>query len=657
MAKQYVPNTWPVLGKTYYVAQKHPEASDENPGTEAQPFLTISAAARVAKAYDRIVIDEGVYREQVALARHGHIYYPRSWISFEAVPGKEVYVKGSDVFEADWQDLGGGVYAADLPRALFKEGAYNPYALACSPPPDPHSHIRGAYRSKSFGGETEGQRKVRPARTPGLPETLGQIYVDGEALDQLGNLEAVRETPNSFVVSGDGRQIICHFSDGEIPDGKLVELTVRERCFKPMFPVPPMGLMIKTMGIRAEHAADPGAFSFCRPLSIRRNSKSGINVRKTLHVPNSTSEICGVLRGNPSYLSKDDPAILCHVRDGTRPVPPQQAPIIALVSRDGAKTWQPLETGPLADCPAGYFLDGENGMLLRQYARDVPGDNPEATGEAVKREQMLQISPDAGKTWSEPQKLDFGKDVLCFTMLKLRSGRLFLITTENRPELSPLFAFHHDQFFFVVKTWLGNWREDLSGVDWEPAATLRVNPEMGLQGVDEPQACQLPDGRIFAVFRQCGSLPSQTSPGFPTVKLYAVSEDDGRTWSDLRPLTFEDGTYVYSSVSFASAFCSSRNGRAYVILNILNRPFEGCLPRVALHIAEIDKDTFSVKRDTITVIEEVHEEHSFLVGYSNWGMLEDRYTKNLLLFMKLENGPVYDGYDWSSYRYEIEFPG
>lgn len=40
-------------------------------------------------------------------------------------------------------------------------------------------------------------------------------------------------------------------------------------------------------------------------------------------------------------------------------------------------------------------------------------------------------------------------------------------------------------------------------------------------------------------------------------------------------------------------------------------------------------------------------------------MLEDRYTGNLLLFMKLqmcEYCPVRCGYDFNSYRYEIQLP-
>jgi len=653
---QFLPNAWPSLGKTYYVAQKHPAASDTNPGTQSLPFKTISAAAKVVEPYDRVLIDEGIYREQVPVFRHGHPYYPGGWIVFEAVRGKEVCVKGSDVFEAEWQDLGGGVHAAALPRHLFEEGTYNPYELPCRPRPNPHAPLRGAYcLDDAAAGAPDVPEKVRPAQGDRLPETLGQIYVDGVPLEQLDSLEAVRETPGSFIVSADGKQILCHFMDGRIPEGKLVELTVRERCFKPMFPVPPSGLMIRTVGILAEHAADPGAFSLCRPLMIRRNRRSGITVRKTLHVLNRLPQ-GGVLRSNVSYLSPHRPTVLCRVRDGTRPLPPDKLGTVTLVSDDGAKTWKRIESGPLTERMANYFLDEESGMLLRYYREPSAGGDGGEAGGRTQRRFYQQVSHDGGATWSSPEPLDFNERTLCYRIIKLRSGRLFWITSEDNPELSPLFRFKHESFFFLVKTWLGTWRDDLSGVDWEHTATLSVNPEKGVQGLDEPQACQLPDGKIFAVFRQCGSLPSQTTPGFPTVKMYAVSEDEGRTWTEPAPLTFEDGTYVYSSVSFASAFCSSKNGRAYVILNILNRPFEGCLPRTALHIAEIDQETFAVKRDTITVIEEEHEEHSHLVGYSNWDMLEERSTKNLLLFMKLENGPVYDGYDWNSYRYEIELP-
>ena len=657
MTRDYLPNTWPSLGKTYYVAQRHPQASDANPGTEASPFKTITAAAAVADMYDRVVIDEGVYREQIPILRHGHRYRPRSWIVFEAAPGKEVYLKGSDVFNPDWESIGLGVYKAKLPEHLFEEGAYNPYALSCAARSSPmnYEYDRGGYNPRRRGETSEGPGRVRPTQSGALPETLGQVYVEGQPLEQVTSVEAVRQTAGSFMVSGDGREIICHFADGKAPGDKLVELTVRERCFKRMFPAHWGGLMTQTVGIVAEHAADPEAFSLCRPLSIRRNRRSGITVRKTFHALN---RVAGgpVLRSNLSYLSKDGPTIMCHVVDGTKPLPPHKAETIVIVSHDGAKTWERLESGPLAERVADYSLDEENGMLVRHYKRPLDERDVDWGYGAERHALMQEVSGDGGKTWSPPQRLDLGNGALGFTILRLRSGKLFWITTESKPEMSALWGIKPDPFFFITRTWRGRWREDLSGIDWEAAGGLQVGPEVSSQGLDEPHACQFPDGKLFAIFRQGCILPSQDQPGYPSVKLFAVSDDEGRTWTAPKPLTFDDGTYVYSPTSTADTICSSRNGRVYVILNILNRPNVGCLPRAVLHVGEIDQNTLCLKRDTVTVIDELLEDQSHFVGFSNWGRLEDRYTKNLNLFMRLENGPVYDGYDHNSYRYEIEFP-
>lgn len=58
------------LGTTYYVA-KTANASDNNPGTEAAPFLTISKAGQVAQAGDTVIVKEGTYRETVTVKNNG----------------------------------------------------------------------------------------------------------------------------------------------------------------------------------------------------------------------------------------------------------------------------------------------------------------------------------------------------------------------------------------------------------------------------------------------------------------------------------------------------------------------------------------------------------------------------------------------------------
>lgn len=129
--KPYIPNAWETHGETYHVAQNCAHASDDNPGTESLPLKTISAATARARDFDQILIDEGVYREQVPITRHGTPWEANSLLLFRAVPGKAVYLLGSDPFEADWETVADGTYRAQLPASLFGDETYNPYERSC----------------------------------------------------------------------------------------------------------------------------------------------------------------------------------------------------------------------------------------------------------------------------------------------------------------------------------------------------------------------------------------------------------------------------------------------------------------------------------------------------------------------------------------------
>jgi hypothetical protein len=68
--------------KTYYVDNRNPKASDQNPGTKQLPFLTINKAAQALQPGERVEIMEGVYRERVVPPRGGT--GPEKIISYEA---------------------------------------------------------------------------------------------------------------------------------------------------------------------------------------------------------------------------------------------------------------------------------------------------------------------------------------------------------------------------------------------------------------------------------------------------------------------------------------------------------------------------------------------------------------------------------------------
>jgi len=78
---------------TYEVAQRHPQASDDAPGTGERPWKSINKAAEQARAGDVVVIRGGRYREHVLVKSSGTAQAP---IRFEAAPGEHVVVTGAD---------------------------------------------------------------------------------------------------------------------------------------------------------------------------------------------------------------------------------------------------------------------------------------------------------------------------------------------------------------------------------------------------------------------------------------------------------------------------------------------------------------------------------------------------------------------------------
>jgi len=83
--------------KEYHVSVN---GNDENDGSLAKPFKTISAAANVAMPGDVITVHAGVYREQITPPRGGNSEQER--IVYQAAKGEKVEIKGSEVIKG-WQ--------------------------------------------------------------------------------------------------------------------------------------------------------------------------------------------------------------------------------------------------------------------------------------------------------------------------------------------------------------------------------------------------------------------------------------------------------------------------------------------------------------------------------------------------------------------------
>jgi NedA-like, galactose-binding domain/Pel9A-like, right handed beta helix region len=108
-------------GTTYYVAKT---GNDSNPGSAAQPFLTIQKAASVMVAGDTTLIESGVYRETVTPAHNGT---PGDPITFASDGGANVTVSGLDDVNSAWTNYSGHIYKTTYTMGL---GAENQVLMA-----------------------------------------------------------------------------------------------------------------------------------------------------------------------------------------------------------------------------------------------------------------------------------------------------------------------------------------------------------------------------------------------------------------------------------------------------------------------------------------------------------------------------------------------
>jgi len=237
-ALQALEKTLPAGGRLYWVDQNHAAASDDGQGDKSHPFKTISPAAKLAKAGDTVLVRAGTYRERVAPAVGGEEGKP---VIYMAAPGERVVVKGSEVWTPALQPFRdqAHVFKAKLDDSMFAAG-------------------RNPYRRRISIADHDPLADARPHKGPWLPHTLGQLFLDGEAIAEADSVDMVTASPNSWIVSPEGGSIIVHLPHHVAGlAGHTLELTVRDRIFAPMR----RGLgFIHVKGFVFEHCANQGQF-------------------------------------------------------------------------------------------------------------------------------------------------------------------------------------------------------------------------------------------------------------------------------------------------------------------------------------------------------------------------------------------------------------
>jgi len=385
--------------------------------------------------------------------------------------------------------------------------------------------------------------------------------------------------------------------------------------------------------------------------------------------------------------------------------------VLLLRSRDNGESWQEAEVIDRHEpCAQGkvrvplvstFFLDPDNGLLVRFVTDRIDMDTSEHVllwGDAVgmgphTRRLFYQVSRDRGHQWEPRQQIIesgatydaehwgrdvwYGKSSLSIEgrqVHKLPDGALVIpaylwpteeyITNVFQEEGRPEELRDDSRYFVEPMCLLGRWRKDLSELDWEVGGPIRLQggyTNAGTCGSDEPTIAFLDDGRWLTVLRTSTSHVEEfRKRNIPMYRYCAVSSDRGRTWRDGRPLTFDDGSPVFSPSAYSDFIRSSKNGKWYWIGNILEKPTYGnCDPRHPLQIAELDPESLSLKRETVTAIEDKKPDDLQLVRFSNFRVYEERGTKDFILLMTKCYCEFQEGFPnlpYPSYRYRIHIP-
>ena len=200
---------------------------DRAEGSAEHPFRTISKAAALAQAGDRVIVHEGEYREWVKPQNGGKNEICR--ITYEAAPGEKTVIKGSERITC-WEPFKGTVWKATLPNSFF--GDYNPYAEALWGdwfiyPTEYQVHTGEVYlNGRSF------------YEAPTLEEVLQPKRRElGFNPPWTGKLEPIPHPENTVYqwfaeVTEENTVLYANFQ-GADPNRELTEINVRPYCFYP----------------------------------------------------------------------------------------------------------------------------------------------------------------------------------------------------------------------------------------------------------------------------------------------------------------------------------------------------------------------------------------------------------------------------------------
>jgi hypothetical protein len=283
--------------------------------------------------------------------------------------------------------------------------------------------------------------------------------------------------------------------------------------------------------------------------------------------------------------------------------------------------------------------DGADVMQNQRFKTDVKWDHnlwltSDNDGESWSKPRLLKYESGAEfnyEKWNNEKFLKNNQLYGSYTLIPLSNGTV--IYPANMP--CEIEDDQGDCFVSGIRCFIFKWNKEKKDYEIELSKPVGVPHRVSGRGLTEPSIAQLKDGRLVMTMR--GS--TSTSPQHPQIKVEspgrcwrAISEDYGKTWSQVSDWRFDNGGQFYSPGAFAKLLRHS-SGKLFWVGNITPEPPEGELPRYPLYIAEVNEDKVALIRSTLTMIDTRKPEEPEEVQLSNFKIFENRESGVIELYL------------------------
>ena len=277
---------------------------------------------------------------------------------------------------------------------------------------------------------------------------------------------------------------------------------------------------------------------------------------------------------------------------------------------------------------------------------------------------FARTSSDLGRTWSEPELLRYepGDDFdpedpvkesfllhnqayVGSNVLRHSNGSLIHCAAHANAPGDPMNDTRPWRMGSLC--FIADWDETSGSYRWKAGKRVEVSPTVSSRGLMEPEVAELADGRLLVVWR--GSNTKQT----PGRKWRSLSSDGGMTLTPVEELTYDDGSRFYSPSAYHRMIRHSRTGKLYWMGNISATPPNGNSPRYPLVLAEVDDLTGTLRRDTVTLIDDRQPGEGAKMHLSNFSLLEDRETHDFEVYLTRLGADPEDFWGSDVYKYTL----